>query len=176
MTGVPGFPAAIISGTIGLLLAVALLTIAYDRVCCASGSVGGWERTFRPRKTIGAFAHSLVPIAVAYAVAHYFTLLVFQSQALIRLASDPFGTGADWFGTATHTIDFRLVSPDTIWTVQVATIVMGHVVGLLLAHDRALELAPAPRRAVHSQLPVLALMTLLTVGGLWSLSSGMAPL
>jgi len=109
-------------------------------------------------------------------VAHYFSLLVFQSQTLVALASDPFGTGADWFGTAHRPIDFQLVSANTIWAVQVTAIVIGHVLGLLLAHDRALQMAPGPRRAVQSRAAVLALMVVLTVGGLWSLSSGMAPI
>jgi hypothetical protein len=114
-----------------------------------------------------------VPIAVGYSVAHYFTLFVFQSQDLIRLASDPFGTGADWFGTAAHTIDFNLVSPNAIWAVQVAAIVGAHVLALTLAHDRALQLARHSRAAVRSQYPMLALMVVLTVSGLWFLSEGM---
>ena len=93
---------------------------------------------------------------------------------MIRLASDPFGTGADWFGTADHQIDFQLVSANLIWAVQVTAIVLGHLVGLALAHDRALELAPNHRLALRSQYPMLVLMVILTVSGLWSLSEGMA--
>ena len=121
------------------------------------------------------FAHSLIPIAVGYHVAHYFTQYVFQSQDLVRLASDPFGRGSDLFGTAGSRIDFNVVSPNAIWAVQLAAIVGAHVIGLVLAHDRALQLAPRARHAVRSQYPMLALIVLLTVNGLWFPSEGMGP-
>ncbi|HYM64732.1 MAG TPA: hypothetical protein VES61_08635 [Gaiellaceae bacterium] len=53
---------------------------------------------------------------------------------------------------------------------QVAALVGGHVLGLVLAHDRALTVAASPERAVKAQLPLLALMVLYTVSGLWLLS------
>lgn len=115
-----------------------------------------------------------MPIALAYFVAHYFTLFVFSGQDIVRLISDPFGSGADIFGTAEFRIDFQAVSPNAIWAVQVGAIVIGHVIGLALAHDRAVELSPTHRLAVASQGPMLVLMVALTVLGLWSLSEGMA--
>lgn len=66
------------------------------------------------------------------------------------------------------------MSPELIWGVQVAAIVVGHVVALALAHDRALQLAASHRTAIRSQIPMLVLMVALTVAGLWSLSEGMA--
>ena len=39
----------------------------------------------------GEFVHTLVPIAAAYVGAHYFTLLLYQGQAMAYLASDPLG-------------------------------------------------------------------------------------
>lgn len=99
---------------------------------------------------------------------------MFSGQDIVRLASDPFGTGANLLGTADFRIDFQAVSPNTIWAVQVAAIVVGHVLGLALAHDRAVQLSPTYRRAVMSQGPMLVLMVALTVLGLWSLSEGMA--
>ena len=56
------------------------------------------------------FAHTLIPIALAYLVAHYFSLFVFQEQAQFTyLLSDPLGTATtDLFGTASGGIDFRL--------------------------------------------------------------------
>ena len=57
-----------------------------------------------------ALAHSLAPILAAYVVAHYFSLLAYNGQDLLRLASDPLGTGADLLGTADATIDYGVVS------------------------------------------------------------------
>ena len=53
---------------------------------------------------------------------------------------------------------------------QVAALVVGHVAGLAIAHDRAVALFDDRRAALRSQYPMLALMVLYTVGGLWLLS------
>jgi hypothetical protein len=172
--GIDDFTAGIIVATIGLVLTLLAIVGLYELCSHASARLAGWTTLRRGARTAAAFAHSLVPIALAYFVAHYFTLFVFQSQDLIRQISDPFGTGADWFGTADHQINFQLVSANLIWAVQVVSIIVGHVAGLALAHDRALELAPSSRLALRSQYPMLVLMVLLTVAGLWSLSEGMA--
>lgn len=114
------------------------------------------------------FAHTLVPIALAYAVAHYFTLVLFEGQQLLAALSDPFGLGWNLFGTAERRIDFFLSSTDLIWYIQVVSIVVGHVLGVVLAHDRAL--ADFGRDAVRSQYAMLALMVGLTTLGLLILS------
>lgn len=172
--GIGDFTAGIIVATIGLAVTLLLVVGLYEGASYLSGRAAGGGRFTQAGRTAVAFAHSLIPIALAYLVAHYFTLFVFQSQDLIRLISDPFGRGSDYFGTADHQIDFTLVSANAIWAVQVTAIVLGHVLGLMLAHDRAVQLAGDSRAAVRSQFPMLALMVLLTVSGLWSLSEGMA--
>jgi hypothetical protein len=118
------------------------------------------------------FAHSLIPIALAYLVAHYFSLFVFQEQAQFTyLLSDPLGTAhTDLFGTASGGIDFRLISATTIWYVQVGALVVGHVLGLTLAHDRALVYWPNYRDASRSQYWMLAVMVTFTCFGLYLLS------
>ncbi len=115
---------------------------------------------------------SLVPVAFVYVVAHYFTLLAIQGQFGIPLASDPFGRGWDLFGTRDYQPDITLVSPNTVWYVQVGALVLGHIAGLVLAHDRALALSSEPREALRTQYALLGLMVLYTVGGLWLLSRG----
>ena len=118
------------------------------------------------------FAHSLIPIALAYLIAHYFSLFVYQEQAQFTyLLSDPLGTATtDLFGTAEAGIDFRLLSPNLIWYVQVAALVIGHVLGLTLAHDRALVYWRDYRRASRSQYWMLAVMVAFTCFGLYLLS------
>jgi hypothetical protein len=169
--GLESFTAGIIVATIGLLVTLAVVIGAFEGAAWLSARIG----RFANLRGVGTvFAHTLVPIALAYFVAHYFTLFVFSGQDLVRLVSDPFGSGADLFGTADFRIDFQLVSPNTIWAVQVGAIVIGHVIGLALAHDRAIELSTTHRAAIASQGPMLVLMVALTVLGLWSLSEGMA--
>jgi hypothetical protein len=118
----------------------------------------------------GPFAHTLVPIVFAYGVAHYFSYLLFEGQAVLSLVSDPFGRGWDLFGTAERAIDYRVVSSRVVSWVQVVAIVAGHVAGAVLAHDRALATFPA-KDATRSQYPLLAAMVLFTVGGLTLLLS-----
>jgi hypothetical protein len=119
----------------------------------------------------GRFAHTLIPIAFAYALAHYFSLLVYQGQALGYLISDPLGHGSDLFGTADAGIDYNVVTATTIWYVQVGALVAGHVAGLMLAHDRALVVYTNAREAVRSQYWMLIVMIGFTSLGLWLLSS-----
>jgi hypothetical protein len=118
------------------------------------------------------FAHTLIPIAFAYLVAHYFSLFVFQEQAQFTyLLSDPLGTATtDLFGTASGGIDFQLLSANAIWYVQVAALVIGHVVGLTLAHDRATAYWGDYRQAARSQYWMLAVMVAFTCFGLYLLS------
>jgi hypothetical protein len=116
-------------------------------------------------------AHSLAPILAAYVVAHYFSLLAYNGQDLVRLASDPLGDGSDLFGGAGAGIDYGVVSATAIWYVQVGALVLGHVAGLVLAHDRALVVHGSHRAATRSQLVMLVLMVCFTCLGLWLLSA-----
>jgi hypothetical protein len=122
------------------------------------------------RKLATAYVYSLVSIAIAYQVAHYYTYLLIQGQAIIALLSDPFGWGWNLFGTAGYKIDANLIGADTVWYSQVALIVVGHVVAVYLAHVAALRLMRNPSIAMRSQYPMLGLMILYTVFSLWLLS------
>ena len=104
-------------------------------------------------------------------LAHYFSLLIWQSQAMVYLISDPLGNGANMFGTSGYQIDYHVISYAAIWYVQVAALVAGHVGGLALAHDRALVLYEDPEEAVRSQYWMLAVMVAFTSFGLWLLSA-----
>jgi len=130
-------------------------------------------RLVRPgRSLVPDFVFPLVPVAFAYLVAHYFSLFVIQGQFIVTLASDPLGRGWDLFGTADFAPNLTIVSPETVWYVQVVSLTLGHVAGLTVAHDRAVTLFENRSDALRSQYPMLALMVLYTVGGLWLLSRG----
>lgn len=118
-----------------------------------------------------AFTPSLVPIVIAYTVAHYFSLLVLDGQAVVRLVSDPFGMGWNLLGTAGYRVDYTLLSPSAIAWIQTAAIAAGHVLAVVAAHDRAVERFPR-RLAVRSQYPMLLAMIIYTVGGLFLLLGG----
>ena len=120
------------------------------------------------RQVACSFVLSLVPIAVAYHLSHYFSLLLTAGQFIIPLASDPFGYGWDLFGTARYKVDLGIVSPYVFWYGAVALIVLGHVIAVYLAHLEAVRVFG--RRALASELPLVALMVGYTTLSLWILA------
>jgi hypothetical protein len=158
-----------LSGTIFMLLCFAGVGLIYMLGVRGMRTVPGAPSLAKLR--VG-FAHTLIPIALAYLVAHYFSFFVFQEQAQFTyLLSDPLGTGTtDLFGTAGSGVDYTILSANTIWYVQVAALVVGHVIGLMLAHDRALVYWPDYKLATASQYWMLAVMVAFTCFGLYLLS------
>jgi hypothetical protein len=152
---------------IGLIAAIVLVYAFYRLGVLGAKSVGGG---FSANQLANAFVHSLVPIALAYVAAHYFTLLLFQGQALAYLISDPLGDGSDIFGTADNQIDYTIIGGEATWYWQVGFVVAGHVAALTLAHDRALAMYEDAKQAVRSQYWMLAVMVGFTSLALWLLS------
>jgi hypothetical protein len=166
--GFSGEVALQITFTIGLLTMVGLVSGLYRLGVIGMHSVGrGRDTTELSRR----FVHSLIPIALAYVVAHYFSLLMYQGQAMAYLVSDPLGDGSDLFGTASTTINYNLIGANGVWYVQVFALVLGHASGLTLAHDRALVVYDRVRDATRSQYWMLAVMVAFTSLGLWLLSA-----
>jgi hypothetical protein len=118
------------------------------------------------------FGHALIPIAFAYLIAHYFSLFFYQVQAQFTfLLSDPLGTGTtDLFGTASFGINYGAINSEIVWYIQVATLLAGHIAGLMLAHDRAITCWGDYRKAARSQYWMLAVMVAFTCFGLFLLS------
>jgi hypothetical protein len=156
---------------LGLTVTILLIYGFYMLGVVGATSVGGGFDTGRLAR---AFVHSLVPIALAYVAAHYFTLLLFQGQSIAFLASDPLGDGSDLFGTADSQIDYTIIGANATWYWQVGFVVLGHVAALTLAHDRALALYDRAKLAVRSQYWMLAVMVGFTSLALWLLSQANA--
>jgi hypothetical protein len=154
--------------TVGLIVCLAVVASFYWLGIEGMRSV---SRRIPARDLAGRFAHTLAPIAFAYILAHYFSLLVVKGQAIGYLISDPLGRGSNLFGTAHFQIDPHVFSNSAIWYVQVVALVGGHVAGLVLAHDRALVTFPRVREAVRSQYWMLTVMVGFTCLGLWLLSA-----
>jgi hypothetical protein len=161
-------PALELTYTVGLLGCVALIFCIYRLGIAGVRSVSARYSTADLSRT---FAHTLAPIGFAYVLAHYFSLLIWQGQAIGYLVSDPLGNGANLFGTNSYQIDYAVISYVAIWYVQVAALVTGHVGGLALAHDRALSMYGDAQEAIRSQYWMLAVMVAFTSFGLWLLSA-----
>jgi hypothetical protein len=166
--GLSQVPALELTFTIGLVFMVLFVAGLYRLGVAGMAGIGAGHD---PGELGRRFAHSLIPIALAYVVAHYFSLLAYQGQAMAALASDPLGNGSDLFGTASATIDYNVITATGVWYVQVAALVLGHAAGLTLAHDRALVVYRRARDATRSQYWMLAVMVGFTSLGLWLLSA-----
>lgn len=145
-----------------LVMTVVVIGVAYLIACWVASTAS--REPVPVLRVAQRFAHTLVPIALAYAFAHYFTLVIFEGQQLVAAISDPFALGWDLFGTGDRRINFFLASTAPIWYLQVASIVGGHILGVVLAHDRAL--ADFGKGAIRSQYAMLVLMIALTSLGL----------
>jgi hypothetical protein len=140
----------------------------------------------------GAIGAGLLPIAVGYLVAHYLTYLLVDGQRIVIAISDPIQRGWDLFGTAFFQPSGGWMAPGLIWTVQLAAVVGGHMLGAWAGHVTALrDLEDVPpdgrrrdlrHRKIASQspipsarhirvreVPLAVVMVSLTVVTLWSL-------
>ncbi|MFB6613745.1 hypothetical protein ACFCV9_05955 [Streptomyces sp. NPDC056367] len=138
------------TATLGLLASIALVATLYCLCAAATRLVSGPHSG-----PLTAFAHSLVPIALGYLVAHYFSLLVVEGPRTVIMAA----------GTDNAPKPLQPLGPGGLATLQVVAVVTGHVLGVVAAHDRSVRLFP-PAKAVAGQLPLLALMITYTIGGL----------
>jgi len=116
------------------------------------------------------FSYSLIPIAFVYNITHYFTFLVAQIRVLPWLVSDPFGFGWNLLHLSRAPQDFGLLDMGFIWHMQVALILIGHLVSVCVAHMISLRVFHTRRQAILTQVPMLVLMMMYTSVGLWILS------
>ena len=124
----------------------------------------------RPSIAARLFVFSLIPIAFAYHLAHFFSYLLIQGQLIIPLASDPFGFGWDLFQTADYSVNIAIVNARFVWILAIASIVIGHVIAVFLAHVTALRHFGAHDAALRSQRAMLILMVGYTMISLWILA------
>ncbi|KAB2809097.1 hypothetical protein ACFJIY_03410 [Pimelobacter simplex] len=135
--------------------------------CALTTSAAHYPRWQLPRR----YAHSIAPIILGYILAHYLTLFIDVGTQTLARASDPFGKGWDILGTAGLEPSYWFsYHPTLLATIKVLAVVIGHVVGAVAAHDRALTLLPK-RDQVIGQLPLLVVMVGFTAGGLYLLFS-----
>lgn len=147
---------------VGFCLAVGLLLSA---ATAATGVGPEQSRRELPR----LFAHSMVPIIVGYVVAHYLSYLVEEGQQTLIWMSDPFSNGGDYLGISDRAVDYWLsYHPSLLASIKVLGVVVGHVVAVVAAHDRAVTLLPR-RHQLTGQLPLLVVMVAFTISGIYLL-------
>lgn len=162
-----GFVQNVADGTFvatSVLLASVLLVAGtfWAATVIAGGLSGSHDKGTLPQQ----FAGSVIPIALGYVIAHYFTLFVIEGQRTLIYASDPLSNGANLLGLSDAGVNTSIAdNPGVVAIVKVSAVVIGHVLGVIAAHDRAVTLFPR-RTALIGQLPLLIVMVGYTLGGL----------
>ncbi len=159
--------------TIGLIAMILIAAVLYWSGSRATANVTDISQ----ERAADLFAPSLIPIVWAYAIAHYAQLLVDQVQSFVFRLSNPFGNfdadgepSTNWFGTADGEINFNLIDVDVVSWIQAVSIVFGHILAVLYAHDLAVTHFDHSK-AAKSQQTMLFVMVLYSVAGLWLLFS-----
>jgi len=169
----PGRSAVIWQNTFGLLLSVIALGALYASAIAAGLKLAGSGESLR--HALCRFVLSIVPISIAYHIAHYLQSLIVDFPTAILALSDPFGLGWSLLphGGMQHGTTMGL-GPDGVimaYRAQTAIIVAGHVLATLAAHRIALHGAADRRQAVLMGIPLAVLMVFYTLFGLWLLST-----
>jgi hypothetical protein len=154
-----------VMNNIGLLSFCVGVGLIFALGCVLTGLGDGLKRTELPDQ----LAHSVVPIIIGYIVAHYLSYLVEVGQLTLIQLSDPFSNGSNYLGTGNLQVSYWLsYHPTLLANIKVTAVVVGHVLGVIAAHDRAIKILP-PRHQLTGQLPLLFAMIAFTVGGLYLL-------
>lgn len=146
---------------LGFCAVVAILFIAAARA--TRGSAG---RSGGPAGPVGP---PLVPIVVGYIFAHYLTYLLEKGQPAFFALLDPLGRGWQPLGDSA-TSYFLSTHTSLLAGLKVTFVVVGHVLAVVAAHDRAIALLPRSHR-LTGQLAMLVLMVAYTFTGLFLLFS-----
>jgi len=169
----PGRSAVITQNLVGLVVANGALIAVF--------SLAVWLglRLIRAQTKLAQafclFAPTILPIALGYHIAHYFTSFLVDGQYALVALSDPLATGADLLGLGHHFVSTGFfnsqASVRAIWLTQAGAVVAGHILAVMLAHAIALRHFGSNKRAALSQAPLALFMVLYTLFGLWLLAS-----
>lgn len=159
-----GLPWSIV-GTAGLASLFVVFTAVYAGFSLLTKTISSDRAT--TLEMARRFIYSLLPISIAYEIAHYLSILVVEGQRILYLVSDPFGKGWNLFGTANYEISYTVLNLKMLWNVQVALIVIGHVIAVIIAHAIAERYYKDYQKALISQYPMLVLMIFYSCVSLW---------
>ena len=164
-TQILSFATADVVDTVALAIVPAIFAAVYLAFAWAIRTLSDEEAGVL--EVARAYIFSLVPIALAYNLAHFITLLLIQGQLVIPLTSDPFGFGWDLFGTADYKLNLNIIDARAVWFISLIAIVLGHVTSVYLAHLISLRRVSSASHALRGQIPMLMLMIFYTATSLW---------
>ncbi len=153
--------------TIGMLVFIAVVATTFSLAARATGGLDREQRRALP----GQLAHSLIPIVVGYIFAHYLSYLVERGQQAVFALADPLGKGWNLLGLGHLHVAYVLsLHPTVLAVIKVTSVVTGHIVAVIAAHDKALRLLPSGHQ-LTGQLTMMLVMVGYTFTGLYLLFS-----
>jgi hypothetical protein len=116
-----------------------------------------------------ALGAGLLPVSVGYLVAHYLAYLLVDGQRIVSALNDPLMRGQNLLPFNLGFWEPSLFLPTSVvWSIQLAAVIGGHVLGAWSGHA-AMARRGERGRTIAAQLPLAALMVVLTTVTLWSL-------
>ena len=165
--GVPVSASQCALRTAGLLVFVAVVATTFSLAARATGGLDRDKRCALP----GELAHSLIPIVVGYIFAHYLSYLLERGQQAIIALADPLGKHWNLLGLGhLHVVYVLSMHPTVLAVIKVTSVVTGHIVAVIAAHDKALRLLPSGHQ-LTGQLTMMLVMVGYTFTGLYLLFS-----
>ncbi|KRD12064.1 hypothetical protein ASE48_31780 [Mycobacterium sp. Root265] len=144
--------------TVGLLVFIAVVAVTFSLAAAATGGVDREGRRALP----GLMAHSLIPIVIGYVFAHYLTYLIEKGQQTVHAL----------MGSPDAQVYYLLsMHPSVLASLKVGFVLLGHVAGVIAAHDRALRVLPKGHQ-MTGQLTMMLVMVGYTFTGLYLLFGG----
>ena len=163
----PGRSAVVLPNLVGLLATNAALIAVFAASLWLGARLAGGVR--RPLKGLFClYAPTILPIALAYHIAHYLTAFLVDGQYVLAAL-------ARMLGLAELAVSAGFLNTPgpvkLIWMTQAGVVVAGHVIAILLAHALAIRAGEGRGRAVLGQVPLALFMVAYTVFGLWLLAT-----
>lgn len=172
----PGRSAVIGFMTMGLIAAwLALAGLYFAAIAAGTYTAGTGSGRLPLRQLAGSLVVSILPISIAYHVAHYLTEFLVNIQDVRVAISDPVERGWNLFGTAGDHVSTALLSNyesvRVIWNIEAGVIVFGHILAVAVAHVAMRRLVPERAAALSREVPLAVLMVFYTLFGLWLLAT-----
>ncbi len=152
--------------TVAFLLMNLLIIVFYRFACYFAIRVSGEDLNLNEISL--KFGHTMLPIAFAYHVTHYLSLLLFEFQTVVYRLNDPFGFGWNLFYVQEPEVNYFL-EPIALWTIMVIVTLAGHMLSVVLAHDLSVKLF-GHQKSDKTQYVFLFITVALTLQALFVLS------
>jgi hypothetical protein len=145
--------------SVGLVWTIAGVAVVY----VTATRVAAYFTNSSSRDAAANFAPMLVPLGLAWSVAHYLRAFLADLQSFIALLSDPLGRGWNVFGTIDNTVNYKWLTPAQTGWIQSAVLLAGCVASAVVVHQVAFT-SYRGRAAVRATYPLATVLVAAAVG------------